>query len=49
MVVVKIFPQQLGIGAFPHSWGTEEEEEFLFAGGEIVENSAGDLKHVCLW
>lgn len=45
MVVVEIFAEEFGVGAFADSGGAKEEEEFLFAGGEVVENAGGQSEH----
>ena len=45
VVVVEIFSEQFGVGAFAYSWCSEEEEEFLFAWGEVGDGLVCESKH----
>jgi len=39
VIVSKIFSEPFSISSLSYSWSTEEEKEFLTAGGEVANNS----------
>jgi hypothetical protein len=46
VVVAEVLAEKLGIGALADSGRSEEEEEFLLAGAEVIDNSLGESLHV---
>lgn len=46
MVVVEIFPEEFGVGSLADTGRSEEEEEFLFGSGEVLDDAVGKPEHI---